>query len=119
MGFLSQVSTVVPMRPSMRAATMSDYIQAFFSGGDISPLGGNVPPEMALTLAYVCGGVSTISDVFGTVTCQVFEGLGGDGRQRVAYWASGIGALAGKRRWEPNQWQTAKAFWSTLAWQYL
>jgi len=81
--------------------------------------GANVPPELALTLPPVYCAVDTISSDFGTATCQMFEDLGDDGRRRVSYGAPGIGSLARQLRWQPNKWQTAKAFWSTLAWQYL
>ena len=85
-----------------------------------SSLGGYAGgSDAALALSYVYCAVDTISADFGTSTLQVFENLGEDGRRRVQYSDLGIGGLARKLRWSPNNFQTAKAFWSTLAWQYL
>jgi HK97 family phage portal protein len=105
----------------MQATAFSDYPRAFFAGDDLvsSALGGNVSPELALTLTYVHAAVDTISSDFGTSTCQMFEKVGHDGRRRVEYSDAGIGMLARQLRWQPNNFQTSKAFWSTLAWQYL
>jgi HK97 family phage portal protein len=106
--------------PQVQAQSLiAQHIAAFLSGGDVGLIGSSVPPELALTLSHVYCAVSTITDDFGTMTCQTFEDLGGDTKQRVSYSAPGIGVLARKLRWQPNTWQTAKAFWSTLAWQYL
>jgi len=78
-----------------------------------------VGSDLALTLSHVYCAVDTISSDFGSAACQTFEDLGNEGRRRVQYGEAGIGVLARKLRWQPNNWQTAKAFWSTLAWQYL
>ena len=81
--------------------------------------GHGIGGDLALTLSYVYSAVSIIADDFGSMTCQTFEDLGGERRRKVGYTDPGIGQLAEHLRWQPNAWQTAKAFWSTLAWQYL
>ena len=123
MGFLSRLSTTV-VPPPMRGLTAQEYSNAFWSGDPVPSLfpgliPDSVSPELALTLTYVYCAVSTITDDFGTATCQMFEDTGNDGRARVKYSAPGIGTLARMLRWQPNRWQTAKAFWSTMGWQYL
>jgi len=114
-------ATVAPAR--LRAQTdpdpggWRDPYSGFMLGSAFG--GAYLSPDLALTLSHVYCAVDTISADFGTATCQTFEDLGNEGRQRVLYSAPGIGVLARKIRWQPNAWQTAKAFWSTLAWQYL
>lgn len=121
MGLLASMSAVRPVR----GMTTAEYDKAFW-GGDAVPepwlgarFGGTVSPEVALTLTYVYSACSIISDDFGTMTCQGFANLGEDQKERIKYSEPGIGSLARKLRWQPNSWQTAKAFWSTMAWQYL
>lgn len=122
MGFLRQMSTVIaPSR--MRAegnGTLQRYVNAFWSGDALPTInaGASSQSELALALTHVYCAVDTISADFGSMTCQLFEDMGAKGRRRVEYSDPGIGSLAQKLRWYPNQWQTAKAFWSTLAWQY-
>lgn len=125
MGFLQSVSTV-SSAGRLRAMTSSEYNNAFFNGDYVPPMwpmgsaGEPINQDLALTLSYVYCAVDIISSDFGTMTCQMFKDLGDDnGRARVKFSDPGIGALAYRVRWKPNQWQTAKAFWSTLAWQYL
>lgn len=120
MGFLQRISTTVaPARIRAMAGTPSALDSFWYTPEGYLSFGGNVSPEASLSLSYVYCAVDTISADFGTSTCQMFEDLGNDGRRRVAYSAPGIGSLARKLRWKPNVRQTAKAFWSTLAWQYL
>ena len=124
MGFLSSLSAVVAPALPLLALTSQEYNQRFFSGEDVpdwlsSQFGETIAPEIALTLTYVYSAALIVSDDFGTMTCQMFENIGDDDRARVPYSAPGIGQLARKLRWQPNNWQTAKAFWSTLGWQYV
>lgn len=123
MGGLATLSAVaVPAR--RQAMTSAAYQQAFF-GGEAVPepwlgaAGGYVSPDLALALSYVYSAVDIIASDFGTMACQMFEDLGEGGKRRVKFGDAGVGALAFKLQWAPNSWQTAKAFWSTLAWQYL
>ena len=86
----------------------------------LQALGMTVTPELALTLSHVFCAVDIISGDFGTMPCQLFRDLGDDrGRARVYASDRGIGRLAYQLKWQPNNWQTAKAFWSTMTWQYL
>lgn len=122
MGLLAGLSSVAAP-PRMRGMTNAEYNQAFFSGDPVPEpwlgmAGGLVSPDVALALTYVYSAVDIISSDFGTMTCQMFENQGEDQKRRVQYGDAGIGSLAYKLRWKPNSWQTAKAFWSTLAWQY-
>lgn len=122
MGFHAKISSLAaPARIRSQAGDpFSDhYYLPQFWASSLAEAGLEVTPELALTLSYVYCAVDTISADFGTATCQTFEDLGSDGRARVKYSTPGIGAIARKLRWQPNVIQTAKAFWSTLAWQYL
>lgn len=121
------VTSLAPVRQAnaIQAMTSAEYDKAFW-GGDPVPepwlgakYGGYVSPEVALTLTYVYSAVSIIADDFGTMTLQGFANTGDDSRERIKYSEPGIGSLARKLRWQPNSWQTAKAFWTTLAWQFL
>lgn len=123
MGFLQRISSV--STPARVQASSSASRAGWW---DITPEGWALPleaagvsvtPELALTLSHVFCAVDTISGDFGTMTCQVFRDLGDDGRSRVRYSDPQWGALGYRLRWQPNLWQSAKAFWSTLAWQYL
>lgn len=76
-----------------------------------------VTPELALTLSHVYSAVDIISGDFGTMTCQLFNQRG-DQKSKVKSGDAGIGKLAYQLRWQPNSWQPAKAFWSTMMWQY-
>lgn len=123
MGFHDRIASVAsPAR--MRASTPGPTNNWWYQTPEgwtlpLEAAGVNVTPELALTLSYVHCAVATITDDFGTSSCQGFRDLGEDGRARVKYTDAGIGALAYRLRWQPNSWQTAKAFWSTLCWQYL
>jgi HK97 family phage portal protein len=91
-------------------------------GGWVSSLalaGVGMSPELALALSHVYSAVDIISSDFGTMPCALYRDLGDDGRQKVRFSDLGIGGLAYRLRWQPNAWQSGKAFWSTLAWQYL
>jgi len=121
------LASLAPVRQAtqFQAMTSAEYDKAFW-GGDSVPepwlgarYGVTVSPELALTLTYVYSAVSIISDDFGTMTCQGFATTGPDSRERIKYADPGIGVLARMLRWQPNAWQTSKAFWSTLAWQFL
>ena len=122
MGFLSKLSPLTPRAQfSRQSPNGADewYAAAGWING-LTSLGMEVSPEMALTLSHVYCAVDIISGDFGTMTCQLFRDLGDDrGRARVYASNRGIGRLAYQLKWQPNHWQTAKAFWSTLAWQYL
>lgn len=124
MGSLSKLQTVRgPGR--MMAATdrraPSPWIDV--SSGFALAAGTHVTPDLALTLSHVYSAVDIISGDFGTNTCQLFEDMGErDGyavKRKVKSSDAGVGRVAYQLRWQPNAWQTAKAFFSTLAWQYL
>lgn len=121
MGLLQRISSVAAPSRLRAESSIQKYTNAFWAGDDLPGLsiGAGAQADLALTLSHVSCAVDTISSDFGAMTCQVFEDLGADGRRRVQYADPGIGSLAQKLRWYPNQWQSAKAFWSTMAWQYL
>lgn len=122
MGFFSKVPTVLSPRAEGRQGTPPEWDEFWYQPfGWASNVPGGVPisPEFAMTLSHVQCAVQTISDDFGTMTCQLFSDDGKDGHARVRYADPGIGGLAYRLRWQPNLWQTAKAFWSTMAWQFL
>jgi HK97 family phage portal protein len=121
MGFLRKLSTV--KAPAVRAGTPGFFSDYWYTPEGFllqSAQGIRMTPDLALTLSYVHCAVQTISDDFGTMSCQLFKNSNDQGRERVKYTeGSGVGSLAYKLRWQPNDRQSAKAFWSTLAWQYL
>lgn len=130
MGMLSRLSTTVAPARARGESAGAAASRAFWAGDPVpgfwldslNAMGVDVSPELALTLSHVHCAVSSISDDFGTMTCQMFENLGEEGRRKIDAAdprGAGINALAFRLRWQPNFFQSAKAFWSTLAWQYL
>src|SRR3990167_8287144 len=125
MGFLARSATVVSPGRMLAISRGSGDGEDFWyePWGWVSNLamagGVAISPELALTLSHVHCAVSTISDDLGTMTCQLFKDTGDEGHTRVKYSDAGIGGLAYRVRWQPNPVQSAKAFWSTIAWQYL
>jgi HK97 family phage portal protein len=119
MGSLAKLQTV---RSPARAMATSSRTQPSMwidaNSGYALPLSAySMTPEVALTLSHVYCAVDISSSDFGTMTCQLFRD-DGDGKTKVKSSTSGIGKVAYQLRWQPNGWQTAKAFWSTMAWQY-
>jgi HK97 family phage portal protein len=121
MGALAKLSAVVPRAEMSRSSGTGEDFWYLPDGwvNSLTRAGVGMSPELALTLSHVYCAVDTISSDFGTMTCQMFRDLGDAGKSRVTFSDPGIGALAYRLRWQPNILQTAKAFWSTLAWQYL
>lgn len=121
MGALAKLAAVSPRAEVSRSAGSGEDFW-YVPDGWVSSLamaGLGMSPELALTLSHVHCAVDTISADFGTMTCQMFRDNGDDGKTRVKFSDPGIGGLAYRLRWQPNAVQTAKAFWSTMAWQYL
>lgn len=121
MGALAKLAAVSPRAEVSRGAAVGDDFWYVPDGwvNNLSMAGVGMTPELALTLSHVYCAVDTISADFGTMTCQMFRDDGDDGKTRIKFSDPGIGGLAYRLRWQPNAVQTAKAFWSTLAWQYL
>jgi HK97 family phage portal protein len=118
-GMLARLSSVSAPRPRAMTGGRGPLDSFWYTPEGLMIAGDSyVGPEVALTLSHVYCAVDTISADFGTMTCQTFRNMGDDGRERVKYGDPGIGELARKLRWQPNRIQTAKAFWSTMAWQY-
>lgn len=85
----------------------------------LAAAGIGMTPELAMRLSYVHSCVDISSGDFGTMPCSTYQELGENGgRRRVTFDEPGIGLLAYRLRWKPNRFQSAKAFWSTLVWQY-
>ena len=124
MGFLATLPSVASVRAAEPRRGANDGEEFWYQPwGWVSSLamagGIGISPELAMTLSYVQCAVQTISDDIGAMTCQLFADLGDGAHKRVQYQDPGIGLLAYRCRWQPNRWQHAKAFWSTLIWQYL
>ncbi|MGE0363360.1 MAG: phage portal protein [Vicinamibacterales bacterium] len=118
---MAKLAAVSPRAEVSRGAGFGEDFY-YVPDGWVSSLamaGVGMSPELALTLSHVHCAVDTISADFGTMTCQMFKDNGDDGKTRVKFSDPGIGGLAYRLRWQPNAVQTAKAFWSTMAWQYL
>lgn len=122
MGALQRLNAVVsPARLRTESGSRPGPADAFwYTPEGLLQYGDSVVgPDTALALTHVYSVASIICDDFGTRTCQAFEDMGDDGNRKVEFSDPGIGNLAWKLRWQPNNWQTAKAFWSTMAWQFL
>jgi HK97 family phage portal protein len=127
MGFLQKSANVVSpgrIRAEGGISRGAGYGQDFWYGPDgwlssLALAGVGMTPELALTLSHVFSAVDIISGDFGTMPCGLFRDMGKAGRERVRFSDPGIGGLAYRVRWQPNAWQSAKGFWSTLVWQYL
>jgi HK97 family phage portal protein len=133
MGYLSRLAATATSSPrSMRAATLQEYTNAFFSGEPIPDLwrstlmsaGIDVTPDLARTLSAVACGVNTIAYDLATLPCQTFRYRDDGGRDRVigraADWAKGgIGDLAYMLQWAPNTYQTATEFFAGQVLQFL
>src|SRR5215475_12739449 len=115
MGFLAKSSTVVSPRSQFSRGSSYGDDEWYVPEGWVSSLamaGVGMTPELAMTLSYVYSAVDIKSGDFGTCPCGLFRDLGDDGKQRVRFSDPGIGGLAYRLRWQPNAWQSAKAFWS-------
>ena len=125
MGFLRRSSTVVsPARVRGDISRSAGYGDDFWYLPEgwttsLAMAGIGMTPELAMTLSYVYSAVDIISADFGTCPCSLYRSLENDARVKVRFSDPGIGGLYYRLRWQPNAWQSAKAFWSTLAWQYL
>lgn len=124
MGFLATLSSVRHAAEAVPRRGANDGEDFWYEPwGWVSSLamagGVGISPELALTLSYVQCAVQTISDDIGSMTVQLFADLGDNSHRRVRFSDPGIGGLAYRLRWQPNRVQSAKAFWSTLIWQYL
>lgn len=122
MGALAKLASVSPRADGIGRGSGAGEDFWYVPDGWVDSLvraGVGMTPELALTLSHVFCAVDTISSDIGTMTCQMFRDDGDDGKSRVKFSDPGIGGLAYRLRWQPNTIQTAKAFWSTLAWQYL
>lgn len=123
MGSLSKLQTVRGRAVAETAQQRTNRLWYSPEGFVLPDSAYYVTPELAMTLTHVYSAVDIISSDFGVMTCQLFRDMGEEhGRakkSRVRSSDSGIGRVAYQLRWQPNAWQTAKAFWSTMAWQYL
>lgn len=130
MGFLTRFSTVVA--PRRLKGDASNYVSAFFAGEDmpnswvssLSAAGVNVTPELAMTLAAMYCGVSTIAYDLATLPCYTYRYRDDGGKDRIPgraadYLRGGIGDLAYMLQWAPNAWQTATEFIAGQVAQFL
>ena len=130
MGFLARLDTVAA--PASIQATTSPT-SAFLQGYDVPDLwvsslrasGVSLTPELAMTLAAFYSGVTMIGYDLATLPCQVFQVREDGGKDRVrglgraGLEGGGIGSLAYKLRWQPNEIQTASDFFLSLVAQFL
>lgn len=126
MRLLRHLSAVAPM-PAPRATTLSDYNQAFFAGDPIPDLwlsslaasGIQVTPELAMMIAAFYSGVTMIAYDLATVPCATFKVRSDGGKDKVLFsmnsaGTGGIGDIAYKLRWAPNNWMTSAEFWACV-----
>lgn len=119
MRLFSRLSTVARFSAGTPAPQDPFWYRDPHTGFAVSGVSGDV----ALTLSYVYGAAAIIADDFGSMPCQTFERRPDGGRRQIGATDGvdepGVGRLAYLLHWQPNAWQTATAFWRTLAWQYL
>jgi HK97 family phage portal protein len=83
-----------------------------------------VTPELSMTLSAMHCGVSTIGYDLATVPLQAYKYRDDGGKDRVrpgsrVTGSGGIGWLAYRLRWQPNNHQSATEFWLGMVAQYL
>lgn len=130
MGFLSGVKSIAaPARPR---ADASGYASAFFAGDDLpgswvstlSAAGVNVTADLAMTLAAMYCGVTTIAYDLATLPTDTFKYRDDGGKDRIRarssdYLKGGIADLAYMLRWAPNNFQTATEYFVGQVAQFL
>jgi HK97 family phage portal protein len=116
MGFLQNLPTV--RGPAIRGggAWGEDPFHGMYSGyyppawgGQMSAAGVPVSPELAMCLTAMYCGTTMIAQDIATMPPHQYRRLDNGGKQRV----NRLG-LETKLRWQPNEWQTAVEFWSTV-----
>jgi len=119
MGFLERgLSTVArPRRQAAWGGADDDrwFVPAAWIGSR-STAGVMVSPEGALAgLSAVYCAVTSIAGDIGALSCEFFKRrAGGRGRDRIGLGEPGIGAVAELLGVQPNEWQTAKDFWTMM-----
>jgi HK97 family phage portal protein len=119
MGFLERrVSTIAPggrLRAAWGGADDDRWFRPASLIGGRSSAGVLVSPEGALAgLSAVYCAVTTIADDIGSLSCEFFRWRSGGGRDYVRSGDPGIGVLVDLLGTQPNDWQTAKDFWTML-----
>lgn len=130
MGFLSTLPTT--RGRGMRADAFNDYNQAWFGGEPLPSLwmsslnaaGVAVSPDLAMTLSALYSGVTMIGYDLATLPPITYRNRDDGGKDIVRaspsdVGAGGIGDLAYKLRWAPNNVQTSAEFWLSMIVQYL
>lgn len=131
MGFHTRMSSLAAPR-RVRAGSIQDYNQAFFSGDPLPDLwlstlsasGMQVTPELALTLSAMRCGVCTIAYDLATLPALTYKARSDGGKDRIRgsaqEWAAGgIGDLAYMLQWAPNDYQTATEYVAGQVLQFL
>lgn len=128
MGFLARVSSVAtPARVRAQVGDPFDdryYIPSLWASS-LSAAGVSVTPELAMTLSAYFSGVTMISSDLATLPLQTFKRRDDGGKDLVrpifgnGIDIGGIGGLAYKLRWQPNQIQTATEFLLSMWAQFL
>jgi HK97 family phage portal protein len=118
MGLLTRVSTVatpVRMRAAWGGADDDRWFVPSAWLGAASSAGVRVSPDgvMAGLSAVYCA-VTTIADDIGSLSCGFFKRRPDGGRDYVQSGEPGIGVLVDLLGSQPNDWQTAKDFWSMM-----
>lgn len=120
MGFFSGMSSVVA--PARVRTESGDPFAGLYGAymppewyGSLSAAGISVTPELAMSLSAVYCAVTTISDDIATMPCHVLRYINDEGDKDRAR----NHPLAYLLRWQPNTWQTAKEFWTTIIGHYL
>lgn len=113
MGYLRRMST---FRAAALPQEQGDPFEGMYNGyyppqwfGQMSTAGVPVTPELALCLTALYAGVTMIAQDIATMPPHQYRRLDNGGKQRVNRYG-----LEYKLRWQPNAWQTAVEFWSTV-----
>ncbi len=119
MGLLARLSTVAA--PARWSAQGDPFAQRHMYGtylpstwvSSLSSAGVHVTPDLALTLSAFYAGTKIIAYDLATLPLQLYRRRDDGGKDKVTGGVSsqaGIGALAYRLRWAPNDYQTASEF---------
>lgn len=127
MGLLSRITTVATPARGRADESFQKLYKDFVPAEWMSMLSGagiTVTPELAMTLSAMYCGVTTIAYDLATLPLQTFRYRDDEGKDRVrpsagSLEAGGIGALAYRLRWQPNDYQTSTEYHVSLVAQFL
>jgi HK97 family phage portal protein len=129
MGFLQRMSSVAaPARMHASAGNPADPFYGLYGGylppewyGALSAAGVSVTPDNAMALSALYSGVTMIAYDLATCPAQTFRMRDDEGKDRVrgGPTSPGIGGVAYRMRWAPNDVQTSVEWVVSMVAQFL